>query len=105
MSDQPLVKGALKPGSHLDLVGSYLPHMRETDDDAMRRGSVYACCDRGREDVGELTMPMASALHMADIKLNLDLAQGRFRGEHLQTKSRFQKYRRCASRRIYNSDP
>ena len=83
MSDQPLVKGALlKPGSHLDLVGSYLPHMRETDDDAMRRGSVYTCCDRGREDVGELTMPMASgALHMADIKGDsFDLAQGRSPG-------------------------
>lgn len=69
MSDEALVEGALlKPGSHFDLVGSYLPHMRETDNDAMRRGSVYSCCDRGREDVDELTMPMASgALHMADI--------------------------------------
>ena len=83
MSDEPLVRGALlKPGSHLDLVGSYLPHMRETDDDAMRRGSVYTCCDRGREDIGELTMPIASgALRMADIKGDaFDLAQGRSAG-------------------------
>ena len=83
MSDEPLIKGSLlKPGSHLDLVGSYLPNMRETDDDAMRRGSVYTCCDRGRDDVGELTMPMASgALRMADIKGDsFDLAQGRSPG-------------------------
>ena len=83
MSDEPLVKGSLlKPGSHLDLVGSYLPHMRETDDDAMRRGSVYTCCDRGRNDVGELTMPMASgALSMTDIKGDsFDLAQKRSPG-------------------------
>ena len=42
--------------------------MRETDNDAMRRESMYSCCDRGREDVDYLTMPMASgALYMADI--------------------------------------
>lgn len=52
MSDEALVEGALlKPGSHFDLVGSYLRHMRETDNDAMRRESMYSCCDRGREDV------------------------------------------------------
>ena len=79
MSRTPLVKGALlKPGAHLDLVGSYLPDMRETDDDAMRRGSVYTCCNRGREDVGELTMPMASgALRLDDIQGDaFDLVQG-----------------------------
>ena len=79
MSNEALVKGPpLKSGSHFDLVGSYLPHILEADDDAMRRGSVYTCCDRGREDVDELTMPLASgALHMADIKGDsFDLAKG-----------------------------
>ena len=52
MSNEALVKGPpLKSGSHFDLVGSYLRHMRETDNDAMRRESMYSCCDRGREDV------------------------------------------------------
>lgn len=70
MSLKPLVKGALlKPGAHLDLVGSYLPDMREADDDAMRRGSVYTCCDRGRDEVGELTLPVATgALRWDDIR-------------------------------------
>ncbi len=80
MSCTPLVKGALlKPGTHLDLVGSFRPDMRETDDDAMRRGAVYTCCDRGREDVGELVLPVASgALRWEDIRGDaFGLAQGR----------------------------
>ena len=70
MSRVPLVKGALlKPGTHLDLVGAYLPSMRETDDDAMRRGAVYTCCDRDREEVGELALPVVSgALSWDDIR-------------------------------------
>ena len=52
MSEEPLIMGEwLKPGAHLDLVGSYLTDMREADDDAMRRGSVFTCCDRGRDEV------------------------------------------------------
>ena len=80
MSNEALVKGPpLKSGSHFDFGWVLLtPHILEADDDAMRRGSVYTCCDRGREDVDELTMPLASgALHMADIKGDsFDLAKG-----------------------------
>lgn len=79
MSTAPLVKGALlKPGAHLDLVGSYQPDMREVDDDAMRRGSVHTCCDRGWDETGELTLPVASgALAWGDIRGNLfSLVQG-----------------------------
>jgi ornithine cyclodeaminase len=80
MSRAPLVKGVLlKPGAHLDLVGAYLPDMREADDDAMRRGSVYTCCDRGRDEVGELTLPVAAgALCWEDIRGDaFGLVQGR----------------------------
>jgi ornithine cyclodeaminase len=36
LSRQPLVLGAwLRPGQHLDLVGSFTPDMREVDDDAI----------------------------------------------------------------------
>lgn len=83
MSRAPLVKGALiKAGAHLDLVGAYLPDMRETDDDAMRRGSVYTCCDRGRDEVGELTLPVAAgALRWRDIRGDaFGLVQGRDMG-------------------------
>ena len=39
---EPLVKGAwLKPGAHLDLVGSFTPEMRECDDEAVRRARIF----------------------------------------------------------------
>ncbi len=37
----PLIKGVwLKPGTHVDLVGSFTPEMREADDDVIRRASA-----------------------------------------------------------------
>lgn len=53
---EPLIRGAwLKPGAHLDLIGSYMPDMRETDADAFRRGGFW--CDgrrRALADSGEV---------------------------------------------------
>jgi ornithine cyclodeaminase/alanine dehydrogenase-like protein (mu-crystallin family) len=41
-STEPLVRGAdLRPGSHVDLVGAFTPQMRETDDAAVLRASVF----------------------------------------------------------------
>lgn len=41
-STAPLVLGKwVRPGSHVDLVGSYAPHMREADDELMARARVY----------------------------------------------------------------
>ena len=83
MSRKPLVKGALlKPGAHVDLVGAYLPDMREADDDTMRRGTVFTCCDRGRDEVGELTLPVATgALSWDDIRGDaFGIVQGRDTG-------------------------
>jgi ornithine cyclodeaminase/alanine dehydrogenase-like protein (mu-crystallin family) len=41
-STEPLVKGCdLRPGTHIDLVGAFTPQMRETDDEAVRRASVF----------------------------------------------------------------
>ncbi|MDG2480908.1 MAG: ornithine cyclodeaminase family protein [Alphaproteobacteria bacterium] len=42
MATEPLIQGAwLKPGAHLDLVGSYQKHMRESDDECIRRCRIY----------------------------------------------------------------
>ena len=70
MSDRPLVKGRLmKSGSHLDLVGSYLPAMREADDDAMTRGTVFVDTFDGMEDVGELAQPVqAGVMDWTDVR-------------------------------------
>jgi ornithine cyclodeaminase/alanine dehydrogenase-like protein (mu-crystallin family) len=41
-STGPLIRGRdLRPGTHLDLVGAFTPQMRETDDEAVTRASVF----------------------------------------------------------------
>jgi ornithine cyclodeaminase/alanine dehydrogenase-like protein (mu-crystallin family) len=59
MSTEPLVRGAhLKPGAHLDLVGAYLPTMREADDEAMARGTIFVDTRNGMEGAGDLRQPV-----------------------------------------------
>ncbi|KAI3704858.1 hypothetical protein L1987_75087 [Smallanthus sonchifolius] len=54
-SNTPLVLGKwLKAGTHLDLVGSYKPSMRECDDEAMKRGRVFVDNDAAVVEAGEL---------------------------------------------------
>lgn len=69
MSKEPLVRGAwLKPGAHLDLVGSFMPEMRETDAEASRRGRLFV---DGRAATighcGELIDAFAAGLTEADL--------------------------------------
>jgi ornithine cyclodeaminase/alanine dehydrogenase-like protein (mu-crystallin family) len=41
-STEPLILGRwLKPGTHLDLVGGFTPDMRECDDEAVKRASIF----------------------------------------------------------------
>jgi ornithine cyclodeaminase/alanine dehydrogenase-like protein (mu-crystallin family) len=62
-TDAPLIKGALlKPGSHVDLIGSYLPHMREADDDAIRRARVFVDIRKKETGAGELLQPIANGV-------------------------------------------
>ncbi|MBL8327807.1 MAG: ornithine cyclodeaminase family protein [Rubrivivax sp.] len=53
---EPLLPGdALCPGTHLDLVGSFKPSMREADDEAVRRALVVVDTYAGAlEEAGEL---------------------------------------------------
>jgi ornithine cyclodeaminase len=55
-SKEPLVQGAwLAPGTHLDLVGSFRPDMREADDDAVQRANVVVDTYAGAlAEAGEL---------------------------------------------------
>lgn len=64
MGPEPVVRGAwLKPGAHLDLVGAYTTDMRETDDEAMRRGKVFVDY-RGSTigHIGEITIPIRTGV-------------------------------------------
>lgn len=64
LAREPLIRGAwLKGGAHVDLVGGYTPQMREADDDAVRRSSVFADTREGAlHEAGDLVAPVASGL-------------------------------------------
>lgn len=63
MSAAPLVKGALlRPGAHLDLVGAYRADMREADDAAMVRGTLFVDTRANMEGAGDLAQPVAAGL-------------------------------------------
>lgn len=64
ISSTPLVKGALlRPGAHVDLVGGFTPAMREADDDAIRRSSIYCDTRAGAtREAGDLVQPLQSGV-------------------------------------------
>ncbi|HET7412157.1 MAG TPA: ornithine cyclodeaminase family protein, partial [Pararhizobium sp.] len=42
ISSEPLIEGRwLKPGAHVDLVGAFTPKLRESDDETVRRASLF----------------------------------------------------------------
>ncbi|MFJ3262908.1 ornithine cyclodeaminase family protein [Pseudomonas sp. NPDC086581] len=59
-SREPIVHGAwLRSGCHLDLVGAFLPSMRETDSEAVRRARIVVDTREGAlEEAGDLLIPM-----------------------------------------------
>jgi ornithine cyclodeaminase len=69
LATEPFIKGEwLKPGQHVDLIGSFTPHMREVDDAALQRASIYVDTDHAKVESGELTIPLASgAITESDI--------------------------------------
>ncbi len=59
LSKEPVIKGAwLQPGQHVDLIGSFTPHMREVDDEAIRRSSVYIDTDHAKVESGDIVIPL-----------------------------------------------
>jgi ornithine cyclodeaminase/alanine dehydrogenase-like protein (mu-crystallin family) len=82
MTNTPVLKGEwLRPGQHVDLIGAYLPEMREADDEAMRRARVFVDSrDTTLHHIGELIDPLKSgAITEADVIADYyDLGTGRF---------------------------
>ncbi len=64
MSPEPLIFGSwLKPGTHLDLVGAFKPEMREVDDQAVVRSTLFVDTRVGAlAEAGDLLIPMAKGL-------------------------------------------
>lgn len=83
LSMAPLVRGRwLKGGAHLDLVGGFTPAMRETDDAAVARASVYVDTPAALQEAGDLVQPAASGVFAPSrVRGTLaDLCRGTARG-------------------------
>ena len=61
MAKSPVIKGEwLSEGTHLDLVGSFVPDMRETDNDAMQKGCIFVDTRAGTlVETGDIILPIA----------------------------------------------
>ena len=60
---EPLVQGELlAPGAHLDLVGSFRPDMREADDTAASRATIFVDTAVGALMSGDLAQPLADGV-------------------------------------------
>jgi alanine dehydrogenase len=88
LSPKPLVRGAwLKKGAHVDLVGAYMPAMREADDAAIRRARVFvdwrASAAKGS---GDIAIPLRKKiLRLKDIAADLfELCRGQKKGRRRQ---------------------
>jgi len=82
MSSNPLIEGDwLAPGTHLDLIGAYRPDMREVDDTALTRASLFVDARATTiNHIGELKDPIARGVITPEsIRADYyDLASGRF---------------------------
>ncbi len=83
-STAPIVKGAwLRPGTHVDLAGSFKPTMRETDAEVVARASVYVDTrDGALAEAGDLLQARDEGkFDFADIRGDLaDLCGGKVKG-------------------------
>lgn len=80
MTEVPIVHGArLHPGTHVGLIGSFTPQMREGDDLLLQRANIYVDDLSALEKSGEFTGPLArGVISRSDIRGDLyDLCQNR----------------------------
>jgi ornithine cyclodeaminase len=83
LASEPLVHGAwLRPGSHLDLIGSFTPAMREADDACFAGASLHVDTAEALKKSGDLLQPMARGVFApADVRGTLaQLARGEVPG-------------------------
>jgi ornithine cyclodeaminase/alanine dehydrogenase-like protein (mu-crystallin family) len=83
LSTQALIEGRwLQPGTHVDLVGSFTPAMREADSECVRRARVFVDGDEALAKAGDLTQAAADgAFAPAQLQGTLpQLCRGECRG-------------------------
>lgn len=83
MSTQPVIRGEwLRAGQHLDLIGAYRPDMREVDDTALERATIFVDARATTiHHIGELKDPIArGVISESDVQADFyDLPAGHFR--------------------------
>lgn len=83
LASEPIIHGRwLRPGSHLDLIGSYTPSMREADDDCFAGAALYIDTEEALAKSGDLLGPMSRGVFAAaDVRGTLAaLARGEAAG-------------------------
>ncbi|MDH5537957.1 MAG: ornithine cyclodeaminase family protein [Rhizobacter sp.] len=66
LATEPIVHGRwLREGSHLDLIGSFTPAMREADDDCFRDARLFVDTEEALAKSGELLGPMERGVFAA----------------------------------------
>lgn len=83
MATTPHLKGKLlKPGCHVDLIGSFTPEMREADDDVLKRAKIFVDHRQTTTRSGEFLGPFErGVITPADVRADLfELVQGKAEG-------------------------
>ncbi|MEO6409310.1 MAG: ornithine cyclodeaminase family protein [Burkholderiaceae bacterium] len=83
LATEPVLRGGwLRPGSHLDLIGSFTPAMREADDACFEGASLYIDTDEALAKSGDLLGPISRGIFgAADVRGTLaTLARGESAG-------------------------
>jgi ornithine cyclodeaminase len=78
LSADPLIKGEyLRAGTHVDLVGGFTPQMREADDQAILKATLFCDADAALSEAGDLAQPLARGLITPEqITTLVDLCRG-----------------------------
>jgi ornithine cyclodeaminase/alanine dehydrogenase-like protein (mu-crystallin family) len=82
-STRPLIRGRwLRPDSHLDLIGSFTPAMREADDECFAGAAIFVDTEEALQKSGDLLGPISrGVMSDADLRGTLSaLARGEAKG-------------------------
>lgn len=85
LAREPVVLGDwLRPGQHVDLIGSFTPDMREVDDTAMARARIFIDTEHAKIESGDIKLPLESgAITESDIEATLtELSRGQVAGRN-----------------------
>ena len=88
LSTAPLIQGEwLQPGTHLDLIGSFTPAMRESDGDCLRKATVFSDTPEALMKAGDLLSAIDEGAWSKDqLAATLEqLCRGQHAGRHSDT--------------------